>query len=224
MTAELTRLELDLGQGQVISDRPTEVLGFAIDTILLRLLREYFKSGPYLIPALSKVYYKDSISPDVREELKHIMEIELLHTYRGDQLNQGPKILIRADAVANIPTGIGGGARMSPTTINREGGTLYENWWAGSVVLFCMSTQPAESRLLAFETAYLLRHYQQELRQELCNCKKLQVTQVGATGKTKEYPDFFGTPVPIDYAYTDNVSIWPKSLPIREIVLNVNPR
>lgn len=224
MTTDLTRLELDISQGQTVNDPPIEVLAYQLPTVIVRLLRVYFKSGPYLIPGIDRLYYDDSNSPNTRSELKHIMEIERLTTYRGDQLNQAPKILIREDSVALVKHGLAGGLRMLPSIAGKDGKT-YEKLWSGSIIVFCLSTVPDESRLMAFEVANLFAHYQQEIRQQFANCKSLAVSQIGATGKIKELPDFFGTPVPIDYAYVDNVSIRPlKRLPIREIVLQVNAK
>jgi len=224
MTADLTRIDLDLSQGQTVNEPPIEVLAYQLPTVFVLMLREYFKSGPYTIPGINKLYYVDSNSPDTRTELKHILEIERLTTYRGDQLNQGPKILIREDSVALVKHGLAGGTRMLPSVAGKFGKT-YEKLWSGSIIVFCLSTVSDESRLMAFEVANLFAQCQQEIRQQFANCKSLAVTQVGATGKIKELPDFFGTPVPIDYAYVDNVSIRPlKRLPIREIVLQVNAK
>jgi len=224
MSSELNRFDLDLSQGQAINESPIEVLAYQLPTVFMRMLRVYFKSGPYAIPGIDKLYYDDSESPNVRGELKHILEIERLTTYRGDQQNQAPKILIREDSVALVKHGIAGGLRMLPSVAGK-GGKTYEKLWSGSIIVFCLSTVSDESRLMAFEVANLVAHYQQEIRRQFANCKSLAVTQVGATGKIKELPDFFGTPVPIDYAYVDNVSIRPlKRLPIREIVLQVNAK
>lgn len=223
MTAEHQILSVDLEGAVPIADMPIEMLCYQLPTIFRRLLAEYFKEGPYLIPALNEIRHISSEAPLSRTQVQKHLIIERVTTYRGDAQDQGPAILIREDSVAMIPHGMAEGLRQVASVKNSLGqGRVSEKMWVGTIVLFAMSSSPDESRLLAIEVAQLFAHFGEAIRKELKNCKKLRVNQIGASGKVKEFPKFFGTPVVIDYAYTDNTAVFAKRLPIRDIVLNIS--
>lgn len=203
-----------------LSDQPVAVMGYQFPIILTELVRHHFNGqNEYWIPALNELLYRRPQGPNVKSEVLDSIEIGPIGEYRGDAHTTAPKILVRRDAVARVPNGMDHGKRQVPGMGNQPG-TIFEKKWAGSIILFGMSKKKGESELIAFEVGSLLSHFEEKI-QDACTLSAFNCNQVGAAGLLREYPNFFATPVVVDYAYVDNVRITEERLPIREITVSI---
>lgn len=205
-------------QATDVAAEPLAVKAYQLPTIILRLLRTYFTEDyEKWIPSLSNLVWVDPDGPRTTGEATCGIEIAKLSEERSE-VTQLPKILLRRDSVADATVGIRRGAnKIGGIVAGGEGG--YEKVRVGAIVLFCVSRSDDESERIGFEVFELFGHFENELRQCL-NLRKFRAAEIGTVGKLRGLPDFFATPVTLQYAYQEIVQVSRGGgFPLREIAL-----
>lgn len=197
------------------SQQPIGTRGYQVPTQLLLLLRTYFTNTyPKWLPDLDRFNYTSPDGPITASQNVSAIEITRLGEERSE-LTDLPKLLVRRDALADMTRGLREGQRMLPAMQS-----VYETVSVGSITIFGMSRRLGESEMLAFEVFELLRHFRTGIRKKLC-LTKLKANQVGAPGRLRGFPNFFATPLTLDYSYQDNIRVTSDKIPIRELKLEI---
>jgi len=190
---------------------PIAMRGYQTPTQLVRLFRTYFQTNyKKIVPSLDRLVWSAIEGPESLAQNAGSIEIMRLGEARSE-ITDLPKILIRREAVADQTVGIADGQRSAPIAQ-----PIYETVSVCSVTIFAMSRVLDESDLLGFEIFEFLRHFRRKIRRQL-KLKRMKVNQIGAVGILRDFPDFFATPVSLDYAYFDNPRVLIERFPIREL-------
>lgn len=194
--------------------RDDGALFYSIPTRLVLLLREYFQSKyvKFLPVSQRYVYYANGSTTAAQD----LTEIEIFRL--GDEQSNKtakPKILVRREAAAEHNPGLG-----SNVSIIDRSKSVVRDHVASSSIVFCMGQTVDEADIIAAEVWAVLRHFQQPIRQRL-GCLKFRASQLGKTGRLRDFPAFFATPVVVDYLYEDVLQLSIGDLPLRDLQIEV---
>jgi hypothetical protein len=153
--------------------------------------------------------------------------IESVYRWRGDLVEKRPAILVKRNAYRQTRLGINDNVMGMGTS-----GALYENErgaislhtvnWVGSHTIFCIHGTGASCEILATEVVDELTMFTPAIRQYL-SLMDFQVTEVGAISELEEASENYVIPVTVGWVYNKTWELKQDSLPLREVVINLEP-
>jgi hypothetical protein len=204
--------------------RPPAARYLQLPTQLSGILQEYFSypADKRWLPSTDYLMWRGRDQETAlleQDRIVNSIEIGRLEDYVGDKQTGQPKILVRRGGVAKRYPGISGQRRQGMAARD-ELRNVVASQYGGTLICFCMSSQPGQADHLGGEVEQLFSHFGEEFRCELW-LQTFRVSQVGDVGILKEFPKFFVVPVVIDYAYEDGVQVTNRRTPVRAIQVNI---
>ena len=135
------------------------------------------------------------------------IRIETFDTFNPSQVGSLPAIITSVGDSASKKLGVGnlhahfGGRDL-------DGTRTMSVAWAGSIMLFCLSSIPRQSRLIAWESANFLHDSSNQLRCQWQLCA-LQIASVSSTAPLREFPTVLATKVTLEYGLIESTHVTP---------------
>jgi len=175
---------------------------------LVLVLRDHFAdANRFNNPYLRQGDYVWRGPYDAADQSTAGLVIEDLAVWRPRQALATPAIVVRGNDWQRQKPLIGDGAGERRMAI-----------WVGSHTIFCIAADEGVCDYLAFEVAFYLAGFAQEIRSNL-GLLRFGVSDVAATGPLQEPADCHATPVNVGYGLTDDWFIRPYAPRIAEIAV-----
>ncbi len=194
---------------------------YHLTTTLRNMSRRHFSQASYLYPGLRHLVYTGTPSSPINIERWGDQEA------LWDKGGKTAAVFLRRNSCQFTHNGvIDNGLEMQVYQGNEEDvppGDVHERLVVSSCTLFCLSLRAAESELIAFELAEHFGHFSSAIRAQLC-LHRFRVVELGVTGKIREAPLYFATPVTIGYSANEVYRIEEQSPRLRAVDINLeNP-
>ena len=161
-----------------------------------------------------------------KEDASSGIVIESVYRWRGDLVEKRPAILVKRNAYRQSRLGINDsiiGVGASGSLYKNERGAIHLHTvnWVGSHTIFCIHGTGASCEILASEVVDELTMFSPAIRQQLL-LMDFQVTEVGAISELEEASENYVIPVTVGWVYNKTWELFEDSLPLREVVQNLN--
>lgn len=152
-----------------------------------------------------------------KEDVGSGILIESIHRWRPEQFGALPALLIKDGDWTWRRVGIGNQAGGDW----RTGERFFSGMWAGSHVVFAISSEPAAAQLLAAETAKLLLYYSEEIEKHL-NLRRFEVVRIGALSALQEADGQYVSPVDMAYIADETWLTQPDAPRLKRVVFRAD--
>jgi hypothetical protein len=158
------------------------------------LMTDHFSVATWLEePILRKLVWREGTDTEIL--------IENHFSWRPELANARPAIIIRRNAWASTPQGIGGDLRQGQP-VDTEGNYHYLVRWVGSHTLFCIAPTGAMAELLGTEVKRELGGFGPLIR-ETMSLLRFRVTQYGEVSRLEEAQENLVVPVTVGYSFEE---------------------
>jgi len=188
--------------------QPLLITGFLRDF----LIRQWMDATNILTPELKKFLWSPQNNTGI--------VIESVYRYQPTLVSKRPAIMIKRNAITNIPLGIRGTIHNGGNNVQTEKGafTRHATQWAGSHTIFCIHGTSAAAELLATEVTSQVLEFSPVIRKDL-RLHMFNVTQVDTVHELEESTENYVVPITVGWIYEHTWQLKLESLPLKTISL-----
>lgn len=188
--------------------QPLLITGFLRDF----LIRQWISAENILAPEMKKFLWSPQNDTGI--------VIESVSRFQPKLVNKRPAIMIKRNAMTNVPLGMRGKIHNGGNDVKTEKGAFeqYATQWAGSHTLFCIHGTSAAAELLATEIKCQVLEFSPVIRREL-RLHQCTVANVDTVQELEESTENYVVPITVGWVYEHTWQLKLESLPLKTISL-----